>query len=319
MKENLKSKRGITLIALIITIIILLILAMVTINILINQGIIGHANNAVRGYEVAEEKELMSLAYQNYKMDKVKNEDAQLFVDGANGGNPIPKEDKGWIVTFDKTGHKYELQENGTISSYVEPWVDNGDGTYTKDGTTIKIGDYVGYTYDTKESGYSIKAKHSGYTSDQTIKQPSTALQWRILKVENDKVTLVSDKSTSNTVTLNGSLGYNNGVYLLDDACANLFSNSTLGATARSMDREDIEAQMNESGLSARATFKSGGSIQYGEKHTFKNKDFYYPNIYAQEAGQGINADDISTTGRSASDPVYSTPTEETYSAVTSV
>ena len=173
MKRNLKSRNGITLIALIITIIILLILAMVTINILINQGIIGHANNAVRGYEVAEEKEQITLAYQNYKMDKVNKDDAKLKVPGANGDQDIEQDDDDtWYILFDKTGHGYELNENGDVSTAGERWAKNADGSYTKNGTTIKVGDYVDYTYDTVEDGYLVEAKYSGYTEDQTITQP---------------------------------------------------------------------------------------------------------------------------------------------------
>ena len=63
MKENLKNKKGITLIALVITIIVLLILAIVTIRIMTNQNIIGHANNAVTAYNEAQTNEMQQLTW----------------------------------------------------------------------------------------------------------------------------------------------------------------------------------------------------------------------------------------------------------------
>ena len=63
MKENLKNKKGITLIALVITIIVLLILAIVTIRIVVNQNIINHANNAVTAYNEAQQNESEQLTW----------------------------------------------------------------------------------------------------------------------------------------------------------------------------------------------------------------------------------------------------------------
>ena len=63
MKENFKNKEGITLIALVITIIVLLILAIVTIRIVVNQNIINHANNAVTAYNEAQNNEAEQLTW----------------------------------------------------------------------------------------------------------------------------------------------------------------------------------------------------------------------------------------------------------------
>ena len=63
MKENFKNKKGITLIALVITIIVLLILAIVTIRIVVNQNIINHANNAVTAYNEAQQNESEQLTW----------------------------------------------------------------------------------------------------------------------------------------------------------------------------------------------------------------------------------------------------------------
>ena len=53
----MREQKGITLVALIITIIVLLILAMVSISLVLNGGIIDRANNAVRNYHASEVNE----------------------------------------------------------------------------------------------------------------------------------------------------------------------------------------------------------------------------------------------------------------------
>ena len=63
-----KRSEGITLIALVITIILLLILAVVSIQIITNQGIITHAESAGTTYTEEQEKELISVAYSKYRM-----------------------------------------------------------------------------------------------------------------------------------------------------------------------------------------------------------------------------------------------------------
>lgn len=107
MKEE---KNGITLIALIITIIVLLILAMVSIKLIWNGGIIDHAKTATSKYTVEQEKELIGLGYSSYKMAQASDGSATLNVEEANvtGENP-------WTVTFAETGNVYTLKENGEI------------------------------------------------------------------------------------------------------------------------------------------------------------------------------------------------------------
>lgn len=53
----MKAQKGITLVALVITIIVLLILAMVSISIVNQQGIFNRANNAATTYNKAAEGE----------------------------------------------------------------------------------------------------------------------------------------------------------------------------------------------------------------------------------------------------------------------
>ncbi len=109
MKYIFKNKKGITLIALIITIIILLILAMVSINLVINGGILNKVKTATNEYKISEEKDKISLAYQNYQIAKVQGkENLDLTIDGAK----VSGNEENWTITFEDTQNTYTLKEN---------------------------------------------------------------------------------------------------------------------------------------------------------------------------------------------------------------
>ena len=123
--DKLKTKRGITLIALVITIIVLLILAGVTIATLTGEnGILTRASQASEQTEIVEEKEQLSLAYTGVLADKngqgdVTAEELQneLHRNGrtdaqASGENPI-------IVTYE-SGREYTIDANGNITGPTE-------------------------------------------------------------------------------------------------------------------------------------------------------------------------------------------------------
>lgn len=66
----MKAQKGITLVALVITIIVLLILAMVSIALVMNTGIIERSNNAVHAYNDAQTNEQQQLnAVENYMIN----------------------------------------------------------------------------------------------------------------------------------------------------------------------------------------------------------------------------------------------------------
>ena len=74
----MREQNGITLVALIITIIVLLILAMVSISLLMNDGIINRANNAVTAYKTAENDEQGQLnSAENYMINYMTTPAAQ--------------------------------------------------------------------------------------------------------------------------------------------------------------------------------------------------------------------------------------------------
>ncbi len=183
----------------------------------------------------------------------------------------------------------------------------------------LQVGDYVAYTPGSETaSSYSLTAAESGYTSDQTISKPNS-LSWRVLSINDDgTVDLISSSlASTNTFYFRGALGYNNGVYLLNDIADKLYSNSSLGATARSLTIEDIEKGMTDAGLEYVHSYSSSSSasITWGETKTYTSSSYrYYPNLYAQENGSGINTTTTKTDGIGQSDSYYTSPTTETYS-----
>ena len=149
MKEIKKQTKGITLIALVITIIVLLILAGVSIAMLTgNNGILTQAQNAKSQTEVGAEKEGISLAYTGAVAKKNGNGavtdgdmDEQFGLNGtkadAEGTSPI-------IVTFDESNRQYMIDENGNITGPLEapeetPEPEAGGSIATMDYGVIEI------------------------------------------------------------------------------------------------------------------------------------------------------------------------------------
>ena len=134
----------------------------------------------------------------------------------------------------------------------------------------------------------------------------------------------------SKSVYFQGSKGYNNGVYLLNDICKSRYGNASLGATARSLNIEDIESRMNSNGIAARNANKGyrNNSIQYGTTKTITGSDARYPAIYAQEKYSGVDVSDVTdgtqvitgsidATAQAKMNPSGKTVSEDVYTAAT--
>ena len=66
-------------------------------------------------------------------------------------------------------------------------------------------------------------------------------LKWRILFVDDNKLTLIANTTAHENFSLGGPGGYSNGVLLLNETCKALYSNTALGAEGRSLNIDDIE------------------------------------------------------------------------------
>lgn len=111
MKSKLKKQKGITLVALVITIIVLLILAMVSIKIAMDGGLTKKASEATSQHTIAAQKEAIQTGYAAYQVELAKNsKTATLTIEG----NPaIETTTDGWKITFDT--NSYKLYQNGNV------------------------------------------------------------------------------------------------------------------------------------------------------------------------------------------------------------
>lgn len=135
IQRKLKNNEGITLIALVVTIIILLILAGVAINIALgNNGIFIRSKEAKEQHEIAEEKEAINLAMSSLKIEKTResimsNTEETLITPEElkaemDKGAPKPAsvevgENEGELqVRFDerRKNRSYDVTQNGEIT-----------------------------------------------------------------------------------------------------------------------------------------------------------------------------------------------------------
>ena len=124
-KKGRKSReKGITLVALIVTIIVLLILAGVSIAMLTgNNGILTQAQKASEETEVASEKEAVSLAYTSaYTKNKGEGNVTDIQMQEAldeNGTNANASGTGTLIVEFEN-GRTYMIDQNGNVTGPLE-------------------------------------------------------------------------------------------------------------------------------------------------------------------------------------------------------
>ena len=179
-KLNINKNKGITLIALVITIIVLLILAGVSIAMLTGEnGILNQAKKAKEETEIASEEEKVKLAtsgallqdnagsiiQSNLQSELSKYFDTEDF-SVSSGTNDEGK--NGFIVTVTesvKEGRKYFVSQNGKVEKYEEPQVAELTDIYLNlydDGTLVfsnnselmeSYGNIKGKTFGNEMSG----------------------------------------------------------------------------------------------------------------------------------------------------------------------
>ena len=251
---------GITLVALVVTIVVLLILAGVTITALLgDDGIIKKAQNAADSTNSAVQNELTGMNSLTDKMNSILN--------GNGGGGTTPG--------GDGTPQIPEGLEVGSEVTYTpttrEPY--HWDAEYAT-------------SYATTSSDYTTYDINLNNTGDFKI----TDWKWKVLSIDEatGQVELIASAPTTGTVRLHGAQGYNNAVKLLNDACDSLYGDDTKGIEGRSVDIEDIEEYMTETALTEAHQY--GSTAQYGNQVSSaytSNKN--YPVIYAQEKNAVIN------------------------------
>ena len=140
-KELKKKTKGITLVALVVTIIVLLILAGVAINFTIGEdGIFKRAQNAVDLYSEAAAKEKLEIMYAGYLIDggykDTEKDEIDIFLD-IMGDKEITKED---IEEFNKVLEQYGKKIIG-ITNVEELKSIGKDENYPLNGLYLQLND----------------------------------------------------------------------------------------------------------------------------------------------------------------------------------
>ena len=150
--KKLKEKRGITLIALVITIIVLLILAGISITMLSgDNGVLTKAGESKNLAEIGQEKENISLAYNSVIIDKIEQGLNAMAVDEFDkaiktydaGASSTSERDK-IVVTF-SNGHKYSIYNGGKVTEYTTKPYAVDELTVKVSGDTVTSPYYVNY------------------------------------------------------------------------------------------------------------------------------------------------------------------------------
>lgn len=210
----MRKNKGITLIALIITIIILLILVGVSINLAIKGDLFGSAEKAVSGTN-----------------DKVAQE--QTRVDELMG--ELEK------VEAQNAVHNWQYTDStrARIRCTCERCKAFNDGDST--GRTLSIGQQIGET-ESKTASTSITSAKSGRDSDQTLALNAEETKWVVFGYEdkdkdglNEVLLLTTEHPTTNKIYFYGAAAYNNAVDEVNRMCKELY-----GTNARGMTIEDV-------------------------------------------------------------------------------
>ena len=248
--KNIKEKRGITLVALAVTIVVLLLLSAVTITFVLGEdGIINKAKEAANSMNNAFANDQASL-------DSLFNE-----LNSVVGG----MEENTLVSMFKKA------QKEGCM---------NLDGKCS-DPTHLHIGDYVDYKNPTNGS-YTVLANKSGVAYNQTYNVAENQLNWRVLGIDETTggIKLVAGSPAKRTIKngittgspyfdIKGAEGY---VYAPDEMnkIGELYKNN-YAQTARSINMNDINQAL---GIKTEEQIKSknvlpslDGVKQYGEKY----------------------------------------------------
>ena len=183
---NKKQSRGITLIALIITIVVLLILALVTISAVSDGGIIQKAKHSKLQHEIAQEKEYIRLALGEWKIQKnIPNYEGtfQSFMEQKLDGKftSLTTEDGNTLLIKMNSGRDYTVTEDGTITLLGN----NGGGEVVPPPTTGGGNDEP----EVSELGAGLYDENSNLVTS-----------WENL-VSNETIILSEDRETIETCT----------------------------------------------------------------------------------------------------------------------
>ena len=357
-----RNERGITLVALIITIIILIILAAVTINALTHDGLADLAVKASQDYQREQTNEMEKLnEIDNMVKETLKNiedgtvippapdapgvESVTLTVDGTPNGSiakviaTVQPENAG-VVSYKfeyklSTEADYKLGQeiNSSNKSCSYTYMDltqlvvnnlkvtvtdhKGNNKEAIIEVTPDVAEPMNPTIDTTYGGlevayipkagqtYNVASTYSGYSSNQSWSTSDYTGTWSVWGTDDNYIYIISTTGTSKTLYLQGALGYNNGVTLLDTLCDTIFTDKTTypGSAAQNLKLEQV--------LAVKAS-----SISNNYASTYGTQPYTYEYTYPYTWNAYEKTEANSTTNRSTAYPLTTntTTTSQTYS-----
>ena len=284
IKQLIKTSNGITLIALVITIIVLLILAGVVIATLTgDNGILGKAKTAKTTNDEEKAKEQIKIAVMgSYGKDGELNYDDLTKNLGQIGITELP-DTASYPLEVTLDGVSATIEANGEVNFTTSGgYTQTGDTITSPDGKTMKVGDYVDYDpilgANASDLTYTSTTDKTGASSEQEFNvstYKSAGYGWRILGVSNGKIRLISEEfigareytdSSRTYYTLKGQKGYINGIEELNKISA-IFGHGKGAEKATSITVEDINAITGYNPTTAK--YGEGNSYEYGNKVTY--------------------------------------------------
>lgn len=256
MKKSIKE-RGITLVALVVTVVVLMILAGVIITTNSdNNGVLNIAKDK------KEETERMSLEESiKIELEEDKPKTYEELIGFLKNYGEIKNEDlpDEAVLITSKGNYEFKVKDIWNVD---------------KQEIGVDIGDYIEYKYD--GGTYEINGENSGTNQVQNIEEiENTTSIWKVIDVnkQNNQIKIIPTTLNSNTVTLKGANGFNNGVKILNDICNTLFSNIEYNTTARNINIEDLEKIISNT--------KELRSSSYGTEKKYTS--LMYPNVLNDE------------------------------------
>ena len=237
-KEVKTRNKGVTLIALVVTIVVLLILAGVAISMLSgDDGIIINAQKASEENDKGREKEIVTLAVgsalssdEGYTIARDNLNSALANHIGTEGEDYTLSDTEPYIVTYLDSGRSYVIDEKGKVSEYTETDDDVDISEY------VEVGQYVNYNPTVKDlSGTPVDESltyisqtgdgqnHGNGDSQQTFTATATGTKWKVLNIENGTITLISEDviktDAGGNFVLYGAAGYLYAEQELNEVC----------------------------------------------------------------------------------------------------
>ena len=198
--KELKKNRGITLLALVITIIILLILAGITINAITgDNGIIGNAGQAKEETEIANEKEIVEKAtvqamgnnkYGNIEEDELQGELDKETGEGETQTTEINEEIE---VLFTNSGRYYAVDKDGNVTQIIT------------EENTAETPIYWEKTTKTDEEWYSY-ADISDGDKEAKVNEPKLRGAMTAIKYVGEDAENQTGSKWANAITQDGSM-----------------------------------------------------------------------------------------------------------------